>query len=132
MDRFDVAAVYCDPFHWRSETDAWARQYGPDKVLSYPTNSVTRFGPAVDRFRAAIAAGTISHDGDPDLTRHILNARLVRGRGRADDDGHALYLLEKPGANRLIDAAVAAVLAVEAMARVEPVAPEAEIMVAFG
>ena len=99
----------------------------------YPTNSVTRFGPAVDRFRAALAAGTVCHDADADLTRHLLNARLVRGRGRAEDDGHALYLLEKPGHGRLIDAAVASVLAFEAMARAlrEPEPVELVPMVAF-
>lgn len=124
--RFDVVALFCDPFHWRAETDAWAREYGSEVVISFPTNSVTRFGPAVDRFRAAVAAGTLSHDADPDLTRHVLNARLVRGRGRADDDGHALYLLEKPGAGRLIDAAVASVLAGEAMAHALREQPPAE------
>ena len=71
--------------------------YGADVVLAYPTNSVRRFGPAVDRFRAAIAEGRLAHDGDPDLARHLANARLVRGPGRAADDGHALFTLEKAG-----------------------------------
>jgi phage terminase large subunit-like protein len=85
-------------------------------VLEHPTNSIRRFGPAVDRFRAALGEGRLSHTGDPDLARHLANARLVRGPGRASDSGHALFTLEKAGPGRLIDAAVAAVLAVEAIA----------------
>ena len=54
-----------------------------------------------------------------DLTRHVLNARL-RKVGR-DEDGRGRYTLEKAGPGRLIDACVAAVLAVEAAAQyVEP------------
>ena len=120
FDRFRVARMMCDPFFWRSELDTWSRQYGERIVLEHATNSVRRFGPAVDRFRAAVSTGGIGHTGDADLTRHLLNARLHRGPGRAEDDGHALYTLEKPGPGRLIDAAVAAVLAYEAMATAEP------------
>jgi len=82
---------------------------------------VRRFGPAIDRFRAAVTTGGLGHSADADLTRHVLNARLHRGPGRADDDGHALYTLEKAGPGRLIDAAVASVLAYEAIATAEPV-----------
>jgi hypothetical protein len=129
--RYDVTRLLADPYHWRDEIAEWAREHGEDRVIEYPTNSVRRFGPAVDRFRAALAAGRISHDGDPDLTRHLLNARLLRGRGAAADGGHALFTLEKPGPGRLIDAAVAAVLAYEAMATSPPPEPEREPMVAW-
>ena len=65
--------------------------------------------PAVDRFRTALQEGRLSHDGNPDLTRHVLNARL-RKVGR-DEDGRGRYVLEKPAPKRLIDGCVAAVLA---------------------
>jgi hypothetical protein len=78
------------------------------RVVDPPTNSIQRMPPAVDRFRTALAEGRISHDGDPDLTRHVLNGRL-RKVGR-DDDGRGLYTLEKAGPGRLIDALVACVL----------------------
>ena len=100
-------------------------------MYQFPTNSARRFGPSVDRFRAALGEGTISHDGDPNLARHLANARLVRGPGRADDDGHQLFTLEKAGPGRLIDAAVAAILAPEAIASAEPVV-ERELLVAWG
>jgi hypothetical protein len=121
--RFDVARMLCEPAHWRDEVDDWGRQYGEKVVLSYPTNSARRFGPALDRFRTALAEGQISHDSDADLARHLANARLVRTGGRASDDGRALYLLEPAGPGRLIDAAVAAILANEAMATAAPAEP---------
>lgn len=121
--RFEVVRLLADPFFWRDELDGWAADYG-DVVLAHPTNSARRFGPAVDRFMAAIAEGRISHNGDRRLARHLANARLVRGPGRASDDGHALYTIEKAGPGRLIDASVAAILAYEAVATVGPAEPE--------
>lgn len=114
--RFDVARMLCDPYHWQTEIESWAREYGEARVLSFPTNSIRRFGPAIDRFRVAVAEAQLQHDGDRDLARHLANARLVRGPGRAADDGHQLHTLEKAGPGQLIDAAVAAILAVEAIA----------------
>ncbi|MFI5258310.1 MAG: hypothetical protein ACHQ01_01685 [Candidatus Limnocylindrales bacterium] len=122
--RFKVGAMYCDPWHWRDEIEEWARTYGEEIVMAQPTNSIRRFGPAVDRFRAAIAAGRVSHCGDRNLARHMANARLVRGPGRGEE-GHALYTLEKAGPGRLIDAAVAATLAYEAAASLRE-APQPE------
>jgi len=123
--------MLADPYHWATELDGWARQYGESIVLRSPTNSVRRFGPQVDRFRVAIAEGAVSHDGDPDLARHLANARLIRGGGRAADDGHALFTVEKAGPGRLIDAAVASVLSFEAMATAPVPKPEPEPLAAW-
>jgi phage terminase large subunit-like protein len=130
--RFEVVRMLADPWFWRDELDRWAREYGESIVAEYPTNSVRRFGPAVDRFRAGIAQGRLSHDGDTDLARHLANARLVRGPGRATDDGHALYTLEKAGPGRLIDACVAAILAVEAIASAPAVPQHVTPMAEWG
>jgi hypothetical protein len=73
--------------------------------------------PYLDRFRTALEEGRLTHDGDEDLTRHMLNARL-RKVGR-DEDGRGRYTLEKAGPGRLIDACVAAVLANEGRAQIE-------------
>jgi hypothetical protein len=80
------------------------------------TNSVQRMPPAVDRFRVALEEGEITHDGDEDLRRHILNGRL-RKVGR-DESGLGRYTLEKAGPGRLIDGLVASVLAYEAAAQI--------------
>jgi phage terminase large subunit-like protein len=112
---YDVAFLYADPWQWQSELDGWNEKW-PDRVVAWPTNSGKRMAPAVDRFRSAINEGHLTHDGDPGLTRHVLNARL-RSAGR-DDDGRGLYVLEKAGPGRLIDACVAALLALEAAAQI--------------
>jgi Terminase large subunit, endonuclease domain len=117
FERYDVALMYADPWRWQDELAAWAASYGEERVLEFPTNSSTRMAPAVDRFRTAVQEGRVTHDGDPDLTRHVLNARL-RKVGR-DEDGRGRYVLEKAAPKRLIDACVAAVLAVEAAAQIE-------------
>lgn len=120
--RFDVGRMHCDPWHWKDEIDEWARTYGKEIVAEQPTNSIHRFGPAVDRFRTAIAEGRVTHRGDRNLARHMANARLVRGAGRGQE-GHALYTLEKAGPGRLIDAAVAATLAYESAAALREAPP---------
>jgi phage terminase large subunit-like protein len=132
FSRFEVGRMLADPYHWSSEIEGWAREYGDGIVLASPTNSIRRFGPAVDRFRVAMAEGTISHDGDPDLARHLANARLVRGPGRAADDGHALYTLEKAGPGRFVDAAVASVLAFQAIATAPVAEAPREVLAAWG
>lgn len=129
--RFEVVRMLADPFRWFDEVETWARTWGERRVLSFPTNSVRRFGPSVDRFMTAIAEGRLSHDGDADLARHLANARLVKGGGRASDGGHQLYTIEKAGPGRLIDAAVAAILAYSAIAGAEPAEPEIEPMAAW-
>ncbi|MEP6811668.1 MAG: hypothetical protein ABI990_01630 [Actinomycetota bacterium] len=114
FDTYKVGFLYADPWQWASELDGWAERW-PDKVIAWPTNQNRRMAPAVDRFRSAVTEGHLTHDGDPDLTRHVLNARL-RSAGR-DGDGCGLYLLEKAGPGRLIDGSVAALLAFEAHAQ---------------
>ena len=103
------------PGQWRDELDDWAAKHGDEVVLDFATNSIRRFGPAVDRFRAALITGSVTHDGDPHLARHLANVRLARTRGAADDERQP-YTLAKAGPGRSIDAAIASVLAFEAMA----------------
>jgi phage terminase large subunit-like protein len=112
---YDVAYLYADPWKWQDELAEWSARW-PDKIVEFPTNMNTRMAPAVDRFRTALEEGRLRHDGDPDLTRHVLNARL-RKVGR-DEDGRGRYTLEKAGPGRPIDACVASVLAVEAAAQI--------------
>jgi phage terminase large subunit-like protein len=111
FDDYDVAYLYADPRKWQDELEEWAARW-PDRVVELPTNSPRRMSELVDRFRTSLEEDRLTHDGDPDLTRHMLNARL-RKVGR-DEDGRGRYMLEKAGPGRLIDAAVAGVLACEA------------------
>jgi phage terminase large subunit-like protein len=77
--------------------------------------------PATDRFRTELQEGRLFHTGDETLTRHVLNTRLRR---IGNTEGRSKF--EKAGPGRLIDARVAAVLAVQASAVMpsEPAAPK--------
>ncbi len=114
---YQVSALYADPWGWRTELGEWDRLW-PGRVLEVPMNSPTRAAELVDRFRSAVADGSVHHNGDPDLRRHMLNARL-RKIGR-DESGLGRYAIAKAGPGRLIDAAAAALLALEAQALAPP------------
>lgn len=114
FDTYDVAFLFADPWGWRDELDTWADSY-PDRVVDFPTNSVRRMAPAIDRFRSALEEGRLTHSGQATLERHALNGRLKKvGR---NEDGRGRYTLGKAGPGRLIDALVASILAYEAAAQ---------------
>jgi Terminase large subunit, endonuclease domain len=125
IGKYDVQLVYADPWTWQSELETWSERW-PGKILEVPTNSTRRMTGLVDRFRSSIAERRVSHDGDPDLARHVLNARLRKAG--SDPDGRGAYVLERAGPGRWIDGCVASVLAVEAAAQLTP---EREPMIAF-
>jgi phage terminase large subunit-like protein len=127
MQTYDVRAVFADPWTWQDEISEWGEQWG-ERIVEIHTNSVRHMPAYVDRFRTALAEGAATHDGDDDLTRHVLAARL-RKAGR-DEDGRGRWMLEKAGPGRLIDGCVAAVLAYSAAATISS-APDPEPMVTW-
>ncbi len=107
FDRWDVVEMACDPWGWRSEIEAWAVRHGEDRVLEWPTNIASRMGPATDRTYQAVAAGTVSHDGDSRLAAHV-------GHCVAKPSPHGdLIVKDRRGSPRKIDAAVAAIVALD-------------------
>jgi hypothetical protein len=108
FDKYDVGMFYTDQRNWRSESEAWLASFG-EAVVAFPANSPRRMEPLLDRFRVAVAEGQLGHDGDPVLAAHVNNARLrSAGSGRS---------IEEAGNDRPITAAIAAMLALEAHAR---------------
>lgn len=105
FETYRVVRMYADPPLWQTEIDSWARDFGLDVVIRYPTNR-SRFMGALERFRTDVASGVVPHDDDARLTSHLLNAQTREVRGG--------YWLEKATANDHIDAAIASVLAYEA------------------
>lgn len=111
--RWRVVSMYADPWHFRDMLAELAEQYGEARVISFPTNVRMRMATATDRFMSAVHGGGASWDGDEALRRHVLAAvaevtpagEVIRKRA------------DKPQA---IDLAVAAILAEEAAANVEP------------
>lgn len=103
---FDVAQLQMDPPRWETELETWGERW-PKRVIAFETDVYQRFGPACGRFTDAVLAEspTITHDGDPILTRHIANARQRETRW-----GIVITKVHKDSPRR-IDCAVAAVLA---------------------
>jgi hypothetical protein len=116
FEEYDVGAMYANPSEWRSELEGWAQTYGQDRVLEFRTSAATRMGPAVDRFRVAVAEASLTHDGSEALSRHVHNARI-----RTTTGGHPV--IERAGPGRHVDACVAAVLAFEARAQTPELEP---------
>lgn len=109
FDRYDVQRMYVDPRHWETQADAWALEHGDDVVILWPTNSIGRMYPALDRYLTDLIEGTTSHDDCPITKIHALNARKVAKPGDK-------FILGKPSEHQKIDALMADVLAHEAAA----------------
>jgi hypothetical protein len=107
--RFTVARFYIDPRHWETQADAWALEHGEDTVVSWPTNSLVRMFPALNRYLTDLVEGSTTHDGCPITRSHALNARKLAKPGDK-------FILGKPSEHQKIDALMADVLAHEAAA----------------
>lgn len=116
FEMFDVGLMLCDPPRWQTEIEGWIEQHG-DVVEMLDTNQTHRFAPACERFATAIAEGTLTHDGAPVTTAHVLAMGRRKARLRDDDgDGRTRFVFVKSD-TRKIDAGVAATLAYEAAMR---------------
>lgn len=105
--RFTVARFYIDPRHWETQGDAWALEHGEEIAVLWPTNSITRMFPALNRYLIDLDEGSTTHD-DCRITRtHALNARKLAKPGDK-------FILGKPSVHQKIDALMADVLAHEA------------------
>ena len=106
FERLNVVELACDPWHWASEIEGWKARFG-DRVIEFPTNAVARMGPATDRLRTAVMEGTVTHDGDEALARHVRNA-VVKSTAYGD-----VIVKDRRGSPRKIDALVAAIAATD-------------------
>ena len=109
FDRFKVSRLYVDPRHWETQADAWALEHGEDVVILWPTNSVNRMFPALNRYLTDLDEGSTTHDDCPITRTHALNARKLAKPGDK-------FILGKPSEHQKIDALMADVLAHEAAA----------------
>lgn len=114
--RYQVNRFYCDPPYWQAWIAKWAGEYGAERVIDWWTNRRKPMTVALEGFHTAITDGSLSHDGDPRVVRHIGNARKEELKGMRDEQGKALWLIRKdrPDSPQKIDAAMAAVLSWEA------------------
>lgn len=122
MKRFRVLKMYCDPPHWNNTVGEWSVTY-PDKVEEWWTNRTRPMVTAIGNFVEAIDTGRVSHNGDPDLSRHIGNAGR-RQTNLLDERGERLWILTKLHPTRKFDAAMAAILSWQARMDVVTKPPE--------
>jgi len=102
--KWNVREVAADEYIWISELEELAEEGIP--VVAFP-QTMMRMGPATQRFYELVTNKRLSHDGNPTLARHIANAKL-----KTDARGSRLAK-DAPNSPRKIDAAVAAVMAVD-------------------
>jgi phage terminase large subunit-like protein len=115
FERFDVWRMYADPPYWQPWIAAWQGVFGKDRVVEWFTNRRRPMMAALEAFHSAIREGTIAHDGNAALVRHIANARRDELEQR-DEQGKKFWLIrkERPDSPKKMDLAMAAVLSWEA------------------
>lgn len=108
--RYEVVRGYFDPHEWRSDIDALADEFGPERVASWETRRDVQMAAALDRLHADFGNGVVWHDDDPLAAEHYGNV-YVRRKGP-----HRLVRKEHPSSPRKIDSVVGDALAYEARA----------------
>lgn len=119
--RYRVVGFYADPGRdWRSHVNAWEARWGGQvhekmrATRDHPFEwwmtggRAVKVEQAVEALEGAVHNRDCTHDGSPDLTRHVLNSRRRLSHGRL------ALAKSSPASTRKIDAAVAAVIAWQA------------------
>lgn len=100
---WDVALVGCDPALWQQSIQKLADEGLP--VVEWPSHQPARMVPACAQFYDGVTQGTLTHDGDERLARHIAHCVVkIDSRGPRITKDHKDSM-------RHIDLAVAAVIA---------------------
>jgi phage terminase large subunit-like protein len=100
FDNYDCQMLWCDPSFYEPDVLEWSRQFKRRVERIPPTNH--RIAPMAQQFLADIVSGETSHDGDPRLQRHVLNAVATEAGS---------FRKEKKGSPRKVDLLACAVLA---------------------
>lgn len=106
--RWSVREIVCDPARWARTYEVLELEGLP--VVEFP-QSPTRMVPATQRFYEAVMNKGITHSGDPRLARHLGNA-IIRTSNRG-----SMIFKDAKGSPRKIDAAVAAIIALDRAAQ---------------
>jgi phage terminase large subunit-like protein len=102
--RWQVREITADPHLWARSLQILAAEGLP--VTEFP-QSPSRMTPATKRFTDSINTRTITHSGNPALTRHVSNAVLKQ------DSRGTRVTKESSSSTRRIDLAVAAIMGLE-------------------
>lgn len=102
--QYQVIEIVCDPYRWQRTMAVLDEEEGLP-VVSWPTASIARMGPAWQTFYDAVIDELFTHNGDPTLARHISNMVMKRdARGTRPTKEHQT-------SPRKIDAGIAAIIA---------------------
>ena len=101
--KYQVREVVCDPYRYQHMMSVLDDQ--GLTIVSWPTASIARMGPAWQKFYDAVVDGELTHSGDPRLLRHFGNVVLKR------DAKGVRPTKETNSSPRKIDAAIAAIIA---------------------
>jgi phage terminase large subunit-like protein len=114
----NVREIACDPFRWQRTMQVLDNLGLP--VVEWPSTSASRMVPACQKFFEAVVSGKLTHDGNPLLARHLMNAVI-----KTDRLGPRI-VKEHRGSPRKIDAAVASIIGFDraTVSREEPVVPQ--------
>ena len=107
LSTYDVRELSCDPPGWVDTIEEWEETYGSPPVTVFHTNQTSQMAPASSRFYTAVINGELTHDGDPTLAKHVGNA-VVK-----ETTNGAVLVKDRRNSPRKIDAAVAAVVALD-------------------
>lgn len=115
FERFQVWRMYADPPFWQSWLAQWQGDFGDDVVVEWWTNRRKQMAYALELYETAIREGSLRHDGNTALVRHVGNAHRDELLQR-NEEGRRLWLIrkERPDSPYKIDLAMAAVLSWEA------------------
>ena len=115
----NVREIACDPFRWERTMQILEDNYQLP-IVKWPSTSPKRMVPACAKFYDAVQENKLIHDNDPVLARHLANAVI-----KTDQLGPRI-VKENRNSPRKIDAAVAAVMAVDRAltGRIEEPVPE--------
>lgn len=102
----NVYYLLANPWQWQDIVGRWSVDHDT-KVEEFWMNQPLKVSKAVDQFEEALFAERIVHSGDPNLTRHVMNAHTEE-----TTSGHVIRK-ETPHSERYISLAQAAVLALE-------------------
>jgi phage terminase large subunit-like protein len=100
FENFNVVKMWCDPSFYEPDVLEWSKRWKNKVERIPPTNH--RIAPMAQQFIADLIAKEIGGDGDPRLTRHVLNAVATEAGS---------FKKEKKNSPRKIDLLACAVLA---------------------
>jgi phage terminase large subunit-like protein len=119
IGKYRPRRIVCNPHGWISEVQEWSATYGSALVAFEWAHQTKRKADACSRFYSAVMNRTLTHDGDPRLSRHLASA-VVK------ETPEGAYI-SKGGREspRKVELAVAAVMAYD------QIGPEALPMIAW-